>query len=716
MTKLQGRPDVPPGTHIAVRLLWDVPLQGAARGLSPKFRDAVYDWGTGKYMDQSVTPAVELEFPHPRAGQNDNALRGPLVAAFTVGAGAWQQKPRYPLNPYETADGVLDITVDPQPAAVVAAQSLLDLIDGTGKSKAAADAAAAYASQQGTYAKTQADRVDSQLSALPGTVQSAADSAAQKAMEGVQARADDDHERAVQDRADTAQVTEQMRSVAGTYSLGRVPQAGDPAGMYRWVDPAGQVVDIAWNGSTETGRTVALATAQQATQLQARLDVTATSQPPLAFKPRGAIYTKGGPGAYDSALTYLGGEWVHDPETGGWAMLVAGWNGTGSDYTTGTCQVALFRTPTLGGKLSYVGVPFGPNPVPGQFDSGGVTYLNLAGFEAGRYWFTYIGFPESGYERGTPTGIGLASTTDFLSWQRHGPLLMSGTGGVSDHPAKSLWRGRVRKINGRYYLFFNAGATGEEAISYAVADRLAGPYAWGTGYILRGTQFPGVTEDWIADPDVLVIGRMAHLLAWVRRAGKTSCIVQATAAIDDPQFPHNFQPLPLPVLTHPTQHLARPGIVETPGGPVLMYGLSDFSQIGMADAAPRTVPCGSANWLTLNNTEMRRVDALSRQVLSRERLGVARDASELTYCAEGIISLTHGTYATLIVRVQQAYDGSNAQTIYDGVLEQSYNDISLRLALPALDQARYEIVTLFRVWNEGAGATFESYEAWLENT
>lgn len=55
-------------------------------------------------------------------------------------------------------------------------------------------------------------------------------------------------------------VTEEVRSVAATRSLGREPQAGDPAGMYRWVDPSGKAMDIAWNGTAETGRTAALAT------------------------------------------------------------------------------------------------------------------------------------------------------------------------------------------------------------------------------------------------------------------------------------------------------------------------------------------------------------------------------------------------------------------------------------------------------------------------
>lgn len=58
---------------------------------------------------------------------------------------------------------------------------------------------------------------------------------------------------------DTAQTTEDMRSVAATYSLGREPRAGDPAGTYRVVR-GGELVDVAWTGAAETGATGATAT------------------------------------------------------------------------------------------------------------------------------------------------------------------------------------------------------------------------------------------------------------------------------------------------------------------------------------------------------------------------------------------------------------------------------------------------------------------------
>ncbi|KQR33113.1 hypothetical protein [Deinococcus sp. Leaf326] len=65
-----------------------------------------------------------------------------------------------------------------------------------------------------------------------------------------------------------ADVTEQARTSAALRSLGREPHAGDPAGLYRWVSPQGDVLDIAWSGTAETGRTVALASGARASALE----------------------------------------------------------------------------------------------------------------------------------------------------------------------------------------------------------------------------------------------------------------------------------------------------------------------------------------------------------------------------------------------------------------------------------------------------------------
>ncbi|MFT2719747.1 polysaccharide deacetylase family protein [Deinococcus sp. A31D244] len=215
MTTLKGHPDVPAGTALNVRLIWDVPLQGAGRGLSPKHRDATYDWNTGKYMDGQA----ELTFPHPRVGQNDNALRGPLVAVYTIGTGPLSQTARYPLQAYETAAGELDITVDPNPATVVAAQTLIDLITG-------ADVAR-------TQAEEAAQRVNDAILDLSAERQAVADSVADTA-QSEQLRAQQqslNNTQAAQAAAAIYQAATYAYTLASTGSLASIsnPQAGQTA-------------------------------------------------------------------------------------------------------------------------------------------------------------------------------------------------------------------------------------------------------------------------------------------------------------------------------------------------------------------------------------------------------------------------------------------------------------------------------------------------------
>lgn len=68
----------------------------------------------------------------------------------------------------------------------------------------------------------------------------------------------EERQKVTQALVDTAQTTEEMRTVAAVRSLGREPRAGDPAGTYRMVR-SGELVDVAWDGAAETGATDAVA-------------------------------------------------------------------------------------------------------------------------------------------------------------------------------------------------------------------------------------------------------------------------------------------------------------------------------------------------------------------------------------------------------------------------------------------------------------------------
>lgn len=79
--------------------------------------------------------------------------------------------------------------------------------------------------------------------------------------------------RALASVTQVAQTTDELRSVAAIRSLGRAPRAGDPAGTYRFVDGNGVLVDAAWSGTAETGRTAATATAAGLSRLRGQLQV-----------------------------------------------------------------------------------------------------------------------------------------------------------------------------------------------------------------------------------------------------------------------------------------------------------------------------------------------------------------------------------------------------------------------------------------------------------
>ncbi|GGS09830.1 SGNH/GDSL hydrolase family protein [Deinococcus sedimenti] len=150
---------------------------------------------------------------------------------------------------------------------------------------------AAYARQKGevadaaaTRATTAAEQAEQAAGALPSLTEAATllgnarEAAGYVApLAAAKQQADQNHVRATSDHQQVnsallglTATTEELRGVAATYSLGRAPQAGDPAGTYRWVDGDGNVVDTAWDGAAATGQTLALTTTAQATVIDER--------------------------------------------------------------------------------------------------------------------------------------------------------------------------------------------------------------------------------------------------------------------------------------------------------------------------------------------------------------------------------------------------------------------------------------------------------------
>lgn len=140
-------------------------------------------------------------------------------------------------------------------------------------------------------------------------------------------------------------------------------------------------------------------------------------------------------------------------------------------------QMYLFYTQaTSGGGWEYWvttstdGVNFGagqrvfsPSGVAGTFDQKSVITMRVW-YEAPYYYMTYGGSPTC---PDYPEGIGLARSTDLINWQRYpnNPILLRGPVGGWDEAA--VWSGSMLKVNGTYYMWYEAAGSNAGAGSSA---------------------------------------------------------------------------------------------------------------------------------------------------------------------------------------------------------------------------------------------------------
>jgi len=99
---------------------------------------------------------------------------------------------------------------------------------------------------------------------------------------------------------------------------------------------------------------------------------------------------------------------------------------------------------------------FGPTRVAGTFDSHSIATARLV--REGDFWYMtyaattrFLDYPES---------IGLARSRDLVSWERYpgNPILKRGPEGTWDEAA--LWYPTVRRLGGRYLLWYEGAGTG----------------------------------------------------------------------------------------------------------------------------------------------------------------------------------------------------------------------------------------------------------------
>lgn len=183
----------------------------------------------------------------------------------------------------------------------------------------------------------------------------------------------------------------------------------------------------------------------------------ATSPDGLAFTKQGVVLSGGGTpfAAVNQSNSELYLFYTQSAPTGGWEYYVA--------------------TSTDGIHFGAGQLVFGPSQAADAFDQTSIITIRVW-YEAPYYYMTYGGSPTC---PDYPEGIGLARSTDLINWTRYpnNPILLRGPAGGWDEAA--LWSGTLLKVNGLYYMWYeaagsNAGA--ESANSNSARNSCYGGY------------------------------------------------------------------------------------------------------------------------------------------------------------------------------------------------------------------------------------------------
>lgn len=218
---------------------------------------------------------------------------------------------------------------------------------------------------------------------------------------------------------------------------------------------------------------------------------------------------------------------------------------------------------------------FAQNSVPGQPDSGGVTYPQLH-YDNGQWYMYYIAFPYEGFEAGE-SNVCYATAASLLGpWTRHGAVVTKTMFPASEN-ITMLYRPNIIKVGLKWYMFMNAGpAVGVEDIWYFTADSLDGSWTLGQK-VLSGTQFQGGTL--AADPDVIKFG---NRFVMVLHVSNGLCL----AYCNENEFPNTWHVgNELPIVGDPQ----RPVWVEMPNGPLLFVNTNGNKHLDIYRPSTTTI-------------------------------------------------------------------------------------------------------------------------------
>lgn len=310
---------------------------------------------------------------------------------------------------------------------------------------------------------------------------------------------------------------------------------------------------------------------------------------PHGFKltKKGVIISPGASGSWkESRVESPSVFW--DPLIGKYRMVFLGYSGTPSAPNQASIGYATADSPD-GPWTEYTSNPvFGPTNVSGDPDQNG-TSGPFVWFEDGTYYLFYIGLTATGLEQGTKT-ICLATSTDFVTWTRHGAVITTAAG---TWRAAAVWHPNIVKRGSTYYLFFNAGDGGNsglhESIGYATSSDLLTWTVDDANSPVLDNSGSGWDSVRVGDPYVYRKGDVWYM-AYYANNGTIS--QDGIAYTSDASFPLGWQKFSgNPVLavgasgSYDDTDAARPAIFVTPTRHYHFYTTSDGSSPALVQIA-----------------------------------------------------------------------------------------------------------------------------------
>lgn len=150
---------------------------------------------------------------------------------------------------------------------------------------------------------------------------------------------------------------------------------------------------------------------------------------------------------------------------------------------------------------------------PGTFFSG---YVDGPRWyqEAGTNYILFFGSTNAANEA-APAQIGIAYSTDMVTWTYNTNALITNTPGTFD--SVNIFRPFLMKNNGTYYLFWNGSDGSKEQIGFATASNIFGPYMKYAGNPVLGKLSGARTNLWngLGDGDPFIIpARLQEKVGW----------------------------------------------------------------------------------------------------------------------------------------------------------------------------------------------------------